>query len=199
MNRIKTAALALLLLAPALAHAAADPVSIETKWTVKTFSISTTGVTAATFDLGGFGGAGGMVLGNAATFNGVDGTTYGNATVVTSTWTNVVGFGYAVLPVGGNASFTIGQTLKMPVPNGLGLRNSNGVVFASSTYNTPYPAANLFTTPAFSTSAVITVPNGAPFSDAFTAQVQNPVYTFTGLTTAATLYFSADYGVPRAQ
>lgn len=200
MNRLKMALATLLALSfSTLARAAADPVSIEVKWQVKTFSISTTGVTSAIFDIGGFGAAGAAILGNTAKFNGVDSTTYGANSVVTSTWTNIVGFGYSILPIGGNANFTISQTLKMPSPNGTGIFGNTGNVFSSSTYNTPYPASNFFTVPVISTSSTITVPNGVPFGDSFTAQVANPVFNFSGLTAAATLYFSFDYGVPRAQ
>lgn len=193
MTKIFAVAALLLTLAQP-ARAAADPVTVETKWQVKTFAISTTGVTSLTIDLGGFGAVGYAVLGQQMRANGVDGTTYGSASVITSTATNVVGFAYSVLPLGGSASLQVSQTLKTP-PGGA-VRVSSGT---SLGYNSPYPAANAFSVAVLSTSAVITIPNGVPYDGKFQAQTMNPRLIFTGLTAAATLFVTADFGTPRLQ
>lgn len=204
MNRILMIA-ALLLGSVMSARAAADPVSVEVKWNEKTVSITTTGVTSATFDIGGFGAYGAAFLGNPAKFNGVDGSTYGQATVVTSTWSNVTAFGYvfyASATLSANfPSLQIAQTIKMPTPNGYGLRqpsNMSGYT-STSTYNSPYPTANFFTAPVTSTSTTITEPNGVLVTHHFRAQVTNPIFYMTGLTSSATYMLTVDYGVPRAQ
>ncbi len=191
MNRLKLAAIMLLAFA-SKSYAAADPVSIETKWNVKTFSISTTGVTSATFDIGGFGAAGYAILGGTQVANGVDGTTYGTNVTITTNTVNVIGFSYSALPLGGSASLQIAQTIRTPAPAGTNQKNPNG-------FNTNFPGAAYFTTPQISTSSAISIPNSVPMSDTFTAEVKNPVFIFSGLTSAATLYFSVDYGVPGAQ
>lgn len=188
-------ALLLLVLAP-LARAGSDPVTVETKWVTKTFSISTTGVTAATFDLGGFGAQGYAVPGGTYVQNGVDGTTYGAVVSISSATKNVVGFNYAALASGGSASLQIVQTLKTPPPLGSGVHSNGGAGFVSTAaYTSQYPASYLITAPLISTSSVITAPNNIAVSDTFQAVVTNPIYVFTGLTSAATLYFSADYGL----
>lgn len=189
MNRLAALILLASLSLPARAIA---PVSIETNWNVKTFAISTTGVTSVTFDIGGFGGFGRAVAGSSATFNGVDGTTYGQSTVVTSTWTNIVGFSYSALPIGGSANLQVAQTIKTPPATGTNITNSSG-------FNSQVPGAAYFTVPLISTSATIPIPNSVPYGAAFKAVATNPVFVFTGLTSAATLYFTVDYGIPRVQ
>lgn len=187
---------AALLLAPRASALA--PVSIETAWNHKTFSISTTGVTSATFDIGGFGSNGYARPGDTYTQNGVDGTTLGAAVNVTTNTTNVVGFNWSALPVGGGASLQISQTIKTPPlnpPFRFGVQSSTVI----PTFNSPAPMANSFIVPLISTSSTITIRDGVSVSDTFTAQVANPRFIFTGLTAAATLYFSASYGIPRVQ
>ncbi len=204
MNRLKAATLALLFVACApRAHANSDPVTVETKWNEKTVSITTTGVTSLTFDVGGFGAAGYAILGGSYTANGVDGTTYGSLLTITTMTYNVVGSDY-VFYASATLSTTfpslkIVQTLKTPVPNGIGIRNSNGVVFSSSAFNTPYPAANFFTAPVISTSTTITEPNGVLVQHTFRAKVANPIFLLTGLTSSATYMLTVDYLIPALQ
>lgn len=187
-----------LLLLPSVALAAADPVTVETKWVQKTFSISTTGVTSLTIDIGGFGSVGYAKPGSTYRANGVDGTTYGLVTNVTTNTTNVIGASYSVLPIGSSVAFTIAQTLRTPPP----LSASQGGVFYSTKVtagNSPFPGAYNFSVPQISTSSSITVPNSVPWTDSFQAQTENPVFAFPTLTPSATLYFSCDYFVPRPQ
>lgn len=167
------------------------PVSIETNWNVKTFSISTTGVTSATFDIGGFGADGYAIQGHSYRANGVDGTTLGAVSTVSSNTTNVVGFSYSALPIGGGANLQIAQTIRTSPPAGL--------VSQSTNFNSQFPGAAYFTVPLISTSSVIATPASVPIADVFPAVVTNPIFYFTGLTSAATLYFSVDYGIPRQQ
>jgi hypothetical protein len=200
MNRIAVALAVLLLSSFARAQ---QVLTVESKWNEKTFSKTVTGVTSATFDIGGFGSAGGMVLGNTGTANGVDGTTYGATSIITSTWTNVVGFDY-VFYASATLSTTfpslqIAQTLKMPTPAGVGFNNGNQNVRSTTTYNTPYPSSYFFTVPLISTSSVITEPNGVLVQHSFRAQVQNPVFILTGLTASATYMLTVDYGVSPRQ
>ena len=200
MNRI-TAALAVLLLSSF--SRAQQVLTVESKWNEKTVSITTTGVTSAIFDIGGFGGAGGMILGNTGSANGVDGTTYGATSVITSTWTNVVGFDY-VFYASATLSTTfpnikIAQTIKMPTPSGVGFNGWNQNVRSTTSYSTPYPVSYFFTAPVISTSSAITVPNGVLFPHTFRAQVQNPVFILSGLTSSATYMLTVDYGVPHLQ
>lgn len=193
-----TAALAALILAFSSTSKATDPVSIETKWNVKTFSISTTGVTSATFDIGGFNAQGYAILGGTYTANGVDGTTLGTILAITTNTVNVVGFSWSALPIGGLANLQISQTIKVPPPH-------PGYIYgvASSTnipkFNSPAPMANAFVTPLISTSSTIVIPNSVPLSASFEAETTNPRFIFTGLTAAATLYFTTNYGIPRVQ
>ncbi len=198
MIRIKTAAFALLLLACFMPARALAPVAIETNWNQKTFSISTTGVTSATFDIGGFGAQGYARLGDTYTANGVDGTTYGASLTVTTNTTNVVGFSWSALPVGGSAVLQISQTIKTPAPRpprGFGVQSSTVI----PTFNSPAPMANSLTVPLISTSTTITIRDAVSVSETFTAVVKNPRFIWTNLTAAATLYFSASYLVPASQ
>ncbi len=203
MTRLKTATLAILLSVCASIARAQQVLTVESKWNEKTVQLSTTGVTATTFDIGGFGAAGGMVLGNTARFNGADGTTYGIASVVTSTWTNVVGFDY-VFYASATLSTTfpslqIAQTLKMPVPKGVGFNVPNSAVTSTTAYNTPYPSSYFFTVPLISTSSAITEPNGVLVTQSFRAQVQNPVFILSGLSSSATYFLTVSYGVPHKE
>lgn len=190
MNRLAT--IALLLLAIALPARALSPVTVETIWTQKTFSISTTGVTSATFDIGGFGAQGFNKPGGTYTANGTDGTTYGAPLSVTTNTVNVVGFSWSALSIGGDASLKISQTIKMPTP--LGSANAS-----SFSFNNPSPMANNFSVPLISTSSAIGLPNNVAFGSTFWAQTANPVFAFTGLTASATLYLTVEYGIPRVQ
>ena len=185
---------AALLIAPRLAMAAADPVSLEVKWNVKTMAISTTGVTSFTLDPGGFGSAGYAVVGGTQVQNGVDGTTLGNQVAITTMTQNVVGFSYTVLPVGGIAQLQWTQTIKTPPPSAVKLSSPSAMG-----YNNPSPWMNYFSVPQISTSSIITVPSGTAFIGNFEAQVSNPIFYFTGLTASGTTYVTIDYGVPRSQ
>ncbi len=189
MNRT-TMALAAFLFVCAPSARASAPVSIETNWNEKTVAIATTGVTSLTFDVGGFGASGGAVLYRAATFNGVDGTTYGAATVVTSTWTNVTAFDYTIFALGSTATLKIAQLIKMPAP--LGTSNP-------SSYTSPRPLDNSFSVPLISTSAAITIPVGVQHTHVFRAKVTNPVFILTNLSAAATYFLTVNYGVPNIQ
>lgn len=200
MKRLTAGLLAFLALAGLsnLSHAAADPVTVETKWVQKTFSISTTGVTSTSFDIGGFAAYGYAILGTTYTANGVDGTTLGAVLTVDTNTVNVVGLSYSALPLGGSASLKIAQTVKTPPPHapfGFGVQSST-VITAG---NSPFPGAYNFVAPVISTSAAIVIPNSSPWSDTFQAQTSNPIFYFTGLTSGATLFFTVDYAVPRPQ
>ncbi len=200
MKRLVTAVAAALLLSRAVpALALADAVTVETKWNEKTVSVTTTGVTSLTLDVGGFGAAGGMVVGNTATTNGTDGTTQGASSVVTSTWTNVVGFDYSFLALGSTATLKIAQTIKMPVPLGVGIRGPNQTIRSTSTYTVPYPASYLFTVPLISTSTAIVEPVGVLVTHSFRAQVQNPVFILTNLTASGTYTLTVNYGLPHKE
>lgn len=170
----------------------AQPITLETKWTQKTFSISTTGVTSLTIDVAGFGAAGYNLPGTTRTLNGVDGTVYGATVTATTADVNIVGFSWSGLAIGGSASMRISQTVKTPPARG----SANA---SSAAFNSPFPGANNFSVPLISTSSAIVFPNSVSVSEKFSAQTTNPVFTFTGLTSAATLYFSLDYGVPKVQ
>ena len=190
---------AVLLLALAGGPAAAlAPVGIETNWNQKTFSISTTGVTSATFDIGGFGSQGYARIGDTYTENGVDGTTLGNVVDVTTNTTNVVGFNWSALAVGGAGSLQISQTIKTPERRGalgFGVQSSTAI----PGFNSSFPGAYTLVVPLISTSSTISLRDSVSISDTFTAQTANPRFIFTNLTAAATLYFSTSYGTARAQ
>lgn len=202
MNRLKAAAAAafVLVLACSLpARASGDQVTMETKWNQKTFSISTTGVTSATFDIGGFGAQGYKLVGSSYTQNGVDGTTYGAVAVAVSSTPNVVGSNYLAYSTN-SFSLQISQTVKTPAPLGLGVHgNGNTTVTSTSTFNSPYPTANFFTVPVISTSAVINVPASVLWTDSFRANTVNPIFRLTSLNTGATYYLTVDYLVPEIQ
>lgn len=192
MNRLKMAAVAVLLSIAASARAQ-QVLTVETKWNEITVSTTITGVTSATFDIGGFGGFGYAGLGNAAKFNGTNGTTFGQSTVVTSTWTNVVAFDY-VFYASATLSTTfpglqIAQTVSTPPPPGANAKNP-------ASFNTNFPGSLYSTVPVISTSSVITEPNGVLVQNSFRARVQNPIFYLTGLTSGATYVLTVDYGVP---
>ncbi len=203
MKTIKRALLSILLAAIAApvffpartASAAADPVTIETKWNVKTFARLETGTSSGTWDVGGFGAQAYAIIGNTYTQNGVDGTTYGASATVSSNTPNTVGFSYTILPTGSSVTFRIIQTLKTPPPAGVTVRVSS----APLGFNSPAPMAYAFSAPLVSTSSVITVLAGVPFSDTWPAQVSNPVFLWSSLAPGGTVLFTLDYGVPRIQ
>ena len=198
MNRIKIATYVIAFLACSMPVAALAPVTIETAWNHKTFSISTTGVTSATFDIGGFGSQGYARSGDTYTENGVDGTTLGTVVSVTTNTTNVVGFSWSALTVGGAGSLQISQTIKTPERRGslgFGIQSSTSI----PSFTSPFPGAYTLTAPQISTSSTISLRDSVSVSDTFTAQVSNPRFIFTSLTAAATLYFSTSFGSPRAQ
>jgi len=190
MNRIKMAVAALILACAIPSFS--QPVTLESKWNEKTVHLTTTSVTSATFDPAGFGAAGGMILGNTAHFNGTDGTTLNGASVVSSTWTNIIAFDYSILAIGGTATMRIAQTIKMPMPRG----STNA---SSALFNSPFPGANNFSVPVISTSPAITIPASAQQNHTFRAQVMNPVFLLTNLSAAATYHLTITIGVPRLQ
>lgn len=189
MTKLKTLCAAVALLACAM-PAIAQPVTLETRWTQKTFSISTTGVTSLTIDVAGYGAAGYNLLGTTRTLNGVDGTVYGATITATTADVNIVGFSWSGLALGGSASLRVSQTVKTPPARGSANASSAG-------FNSPFPGSNNFSVPLISTSTAIILPDSVSVSQKFTAQTTNPVFVFTGLTAAATLHFTLDYGVPK--
>lgn len=173
----------------------AQPVTLETKWTEKTFAIAFTGVSSGTLDIGGFGSWGRAVLGKTYTLNGVDGTTFGASATVSTNTTNVIAFDYTVLAAGGTVSLQYAQTVKTPPPGAVNALTLATVI----AYNSPAPTANAFTVPLISTSSLMSFPSSTPYSEKFSAEVSNPVFYFTNLSAGATLYFTSNYGVPRVQ
>ena len=197
MNRLKSAALAALLLAVAPLARALNLVSIETDYNQNTVSITTVGVTSFTLDVGGFGTAGYAVLGSSYITNGTDGTTAGATVLITTNTKNVVGFSYSFLPQGAAGTLQYSQTVKFPAPKGTGALNGNGG--SVSPQNTPYPSANFFTAPVISTSTLIVVPSLTPWSDSFWAKTTNPIFYATSLTASATYTLTVSFGIPERQ
>ena len=191
MKRLKTIAAGLLFALVGL-RAAAQPITLETKWNQKTFSISTTGVTSLTIDVAGYGSAGYNLLGAVRTLNGLDGTVYGSTAATTTSDVNVTGFSWAALAQGADGTMQMTQTIKTPPARG----SANA---SSSAFNSPFPDANNFSVPLISTSSTQRLPSGVGLSDRFSAQVTNPIFYFTNLTSAATLHFTLIYGVPKVQ
>lgn len=200
-NRLLTAALAALLLtAGGLRASAQQVVTVETKWNEKTVSMTTTSVTSAILDVMGFGAAGGGLLGNTYVQNGTDGTTAGTtSTIVSTTPINGVLFDYSFYAQGSTGTLKIAQTIKMPVPLGVGIRNGNGVLTSTSTFSKPYPVSYIFTVPVISTSSAIIEPSGTVVTASMRAQVQNPVFLLSNLSTSATYTLTLNYGVPYQQ
>ncbi len=197
MKRTTTAAciialyalMACILAAPA--HASADPTTLEVKWIEKQVQLTTTSVTSATFDIGGFGAVGGTIYPSTTTgtSNGSDGTTINSQSIVTSTWTNVVAFDYSLITVGSTATLKIAQTVRMPPPRG----SVNGSPLA---FNSPYPANYYINAPVISTSSAINIPINTQYVHQFRAQVTNPVFILSNLSAAATYFLTVSYGVP---
>ena len=162
---------ALALIGAGASHALA-PVTIETDWNWQTMTSSFTGVTSKTVDVAGFASAGYAVNGSAP---------------------NVIGFTYWVLPLGSSVTYTVSQTTKT-----YSSLAGNPSAFNSSFANGLY-SANL--APAISTSAPMGLPAGSSWKDAyqghFQAWTMNPVFTFNGLSTAATTYLIVEYGIQR--
>jgi hypothetical protein len=176
---------------------ALDPKTIETDWNQKTFSISTSGVTSATFDIGGFGANGFAILGSSYTQNGVDGTTYGATAVVSSTTKNVVGFDYIAFS-SNSFSMQISQTLRTPVnpvPSCSSAAVPSGTFWAQSSM----PSSYCNSAPVISTSSVINFPPSQtiPLYVEFRAVTSNPIFRLTNITAGSTVYLTVDYGIPR--
>lgn len=147
-------------------------VTYEMDYNWQVMQSSFTGVTSKTVDIAGFGGAGYAVNGSTP---------------------NVIGFSYAMLPVGSSATFTISQTTK----------TYSSLALNAKTFNNP-SATDLYSAslaPAISTSPAITIPAGTTMRDAyyghFQAQTINPVFTFSGLAVASTYYLIVEYGLQR--
>ena len=187
MNRL-AAALAIMLVS-SFAHALA-PVSVETDWNEKTVSLTTTGVSAATVDVGGFGSSGFAVLGGSYTANGVDGVAAGTVLTVSSATKNAIGFDYWFYSAASSATLKIAQTLKTP---------TNPVPANTASYNTPAPSQYYFNVPVISTSTAITLPSATIVSHTFRALVSNPIFYLSGLSPSATYTLTVDYGVPHLQ
>lgn len=158
----------LVLLGGALrAHALGDPKTLEIEYTWSTYFSSFTSVTSRTDDVAGLGSKGYST--NFST-------------------PNVVGFKYSVYPLGGTANFTISQTTK----------TYNSAAVNASGFNSQWPgnlAGGLI--PSVSTTTLITVPSGITYNGEFEAKTLNPVFTWSGLSTAATYYLWVEYGIQR--
>jgi hypothetical protein len=191
MNRLTVTLAALLLACASLARAGSDPVTIETKWNEKTVSYTTTSVTAATFDPGGFGASGFAIIGGKYITNGVDGTTAGASVTITTATKNIIASDYWFNATGSTASLQIAQTVKTPPPAGSNVKTTSG-------FNTNAPTVNFFSAPVISTSSAIIFPTGTTIQS-FRAQVANPVYILSGLMPSATYTLTLNYLVPAAQ
>ena len=182
---------------------ALGPVTIETQWNEKTASISTSGVTSFTFDVGGFGGYGYAIVNATYTQNGVDGTTWGSTATVSTTTANVLLSSYSLYPIGGGGTYTISQTLKTPPKSPVLYANISGVNGVNNTNTflatSNFPSAVFFVSPQISTSSTINIISGTPYSHDARGKITNPVFTFSGLTAAATYYLSVDFLLPAIQ
>lgn len=165
MTRLRGLLLTSLLLMSAAAAHALDPKNIETDWFWSTSFSSFTGLASKTVDIAGFGSMG-----------------------FSTTTTNIVGFAYALYPVGSSATFTITQTT----------RTYSGAA-ATTGFNNPSPnfplgwAGNIRAA-ALSTTTAIVVPAGIVYNGKFQALTTNPIFTFTNLGVGSTYYLWVEYG-----
>ena len=97
---------------------------------------------------------------------------------------NLIGFSYAILSVGSDSTFTISVTTRTFSP---------GVVNPTS-FNNQVPGGWYGVAPVISTSTSITAVSGYPLNGSFPAMAVNPVFTFSGLSVAATTYLWCDLG-----
>lgn len=109
-----------------------------------------------------------------------------------SSWTvtrDVLGFSYAILAVGGNATFTISHTTK----------TFSTKAGDPSSFNNSYPLGlyKASGVPSLSTSTANIAINNVPLNGVFKARVVNPVFNFSSLTSTATIHIWVDYGVKR--
>ena len=114
--------------------------------------------------------------------------------VVGGSTPNVVGYSYQILSVGGSANFTISQTTQ----------TFSYLAQATTGFNSPAPLnlhSSNYRVPVISTSTLITIPSGTTmrdaYSDTFRAKTQDPVFNFSGLSTADTTYIWVTFGAQR--
>lgn len=102
---------------------------------------------------------------------------------------DVIGLSYAILAVGGNATFTISHTTK----------TFSSKAGDPSSFNNSYPGGlyRASLAPSLSTSTANMAINNVPLNGVFKAKVVNPVFNFSSLASTATLHIWIDYGVRR--
>jgi hypothetical protein len=125
---------------------------------------SQTGVTSYTADPAGIGSIGAFIAG--------------------STNTDLFGYTYSILSVGANATYTLSQTTK----------TWSAAAADPSTFNNPSPLG-LYSgnrAPSISTSVAVVAVSGVADNGEFRALTRNPVFTFSNLSTSATLYIKVD-------
>jgi hypothetical protein len=164
MNLKKLLLTGALMLATVSARALGDYKTIETDWTWDTYFSSFSAVTSKTIDPAGLGSVGVSTMG-----------------------ANVVGFSYAIYPVGALADFTISQTTKT---------YASGAV-SPWPFTNQAPGSLAGAAPAISTSTRIEVPAGLLYNGTFQARTNNPVFTFSNLSAAATYYIWVELGRQR--